>query len=888
VSTGVHRFGAGLAEGGAGDAALLGGKGANLCEMAAMGLPVPPGFILDMDVFRRWRETGTLDNATRAAVSNAMRWLERETDRVFGAGERPLLVAVRSGAPVSMPGMLDTILNVGLTEAAHAAIAARDPRLAEDCRRRLLPALATSALGVDVDDLDDAVDDWLLAKGIDRIEAQDAPTLAALNAHMLDVVEEEGDAPFPETAEAQLFDVIDAVFASWNGHRARRYRAAQAMEDGTGTAVTVQAMVLGNLGDASATGVAFTRDPSTGAPRLYGEYLLDAQGDDVVAGIRTPAPLTEEDAAATRSTMPPMRDVLPDAFAALAAHAATLEAHFREAQDIEFTVEDGTLWLLQTRAAKTTARAGVRIAVEMATGGAITRDEALLRIAPGDLEQLLHPKVDPAAPRRVIARGLPASPGAVSGEVVFTPAEAEALSAKGRAAILVRVETSPEDIHGMYAAAGVLTVRGGMTSHAAVVARSLGKPCICGAGDARVDVQAGVLTGSDGKPVRRGDILTVDGTSGEAMAGALPMIEPEPDAALATLMGWADARRRMRVRANADTAEEATVARRLGADGIGLCRTEHAFFQTGRLAALQQLILSDTPDARRRALTVLLPMQRADFTAFMAPMHGLPVCIRLLDPPIHEFLPRTEAALRDLARDMDISITDLRGRIEELGEFNPMLGRRGCRIGLLFPEIYDMQVRAIFQAALAVEVEEESAVDLEIMVPFVSTDRETALFGQRFEAIAASLRHESGRMPTWRLGVMIETPRAALRCDRICEDAHFVSFGTNDLTQMTYGLSRDDTGRFIRDYIARGGLAHDPFHQLDVEGVGELMRIGVERGRATRPDLTVAVCGEHGGDAQTIRFCESLGMDYVSCSPYRAPAARLAAAQATIAQEAER
>ena len=882
---GIHRFGSGIADGTAADAEILGRKGANLCEMAAHGLPVPPGFIIDMDVFRHWRETGALDDTTRGAIDAALRWLEEATGRGFGSDTRPLLVSVRSGAPVSMPGMLDTILNIGLTDAAHAALAASDPRLAEDCRRRLIPALATSMLGVDADDLDDAVDDWLLAKGIDRIERQDAETLAALNAQMLDFVAEEGDDPFPQTAHEQLFGAIDAVFRSWNSPRARRYRTAQALPDDSGTAVTVQAMVLGNLGPGSATGVAFTRDPSTGEPRLYGEYLPDAQGEDVVSGIRTPAPLTTADAKRSRSATQPMQTALPDAFASLADHAATLEAHFRDAQEIEFTVEDGTLWLLQTRTAKTTPRAGLRIAVEMAESGAISRDEALLRVAPADLEQLLHPKVDPAAPRHVIARGLPASPGAVSGEVVFTPTEAETLAAKGRPAILVRLETSPEDIHGMYAAAGLLTVRGGMTSHAAVVARSLGKPCVCGAGDARVDVTAGVLTGSDGKPFRRGDILTIDGTSGEALAGALPMIEPEPDPALATLMDWADSRRRLRVRANADTAEEATIARRLGADGIGLCRTEHAFFQRGRLGALQQLILSDTPDARRRALAVLLPLQRTDFIGVMEPMHGMPICIRLLDPPIHEFLPHTDAALRDLARDMDIAVTELRERVEELGEFNPMLGRRGCRIGVLFPEIYDMQVRAIFQAALAVEVAKGDAADLEIMVPFVSTDNETALFRERFEAIAASLHHESGRAPTWRLGVMIETPRAALRCDRICEDAHFVSFGTNDLTQMTYGLSRDDTGRFIRDYITRGGLAYDPFHRLDEEGVGELVRIGTERGRAVRPDLTVAICGEHGGDAGTIRFCESLAMDYVSCSPYRAPAARLAAAQATIRQE---
>ncbi len=881
----IHRFAPDLAEGTAADADRLGRKGANLCEMAALGLPVPPGFILDIDVFRAWRETGTLSNEIRDEIREAVAWLCGVTGRAFGQGDTPLLVSVRSGAPVSMPGMLDTILNIGLTDAAHATLAATDPRFAEDCRRRLLPALATSVLGVDPDDFDDGIDDWLLAKGIDRIEEMDASGLAALNARMVELIDEEGDAPLPETAEDQLFGAIHAVFASWTAPRARRYRAAQGLPNDTGTAVTIQAMVFGNTGPQSATGVAFTRDPSTGQPRLYGEYLPDAQGDDVVSGIRTPAPMTDADAAASRSSMTPMQGAMPDAFAALSAHAATLEAHFSDAQEIEFTVERGTLWLLQTRTAKRTARAGLRIAVEMAEAASISRDEALLRVDPGDLEQLLHPRVDPTAKRHVIARGLPASPGAVTGEVVFTPAEAEAMKDKGRPAILIRIETSPEDIHGMYAAAGVLTVRGGMTSHAAVVARSLGKPCICGAGDARVDVDAGVLTGSDGKPIRRGDTLTIDGTRGEAMLGALPMIEPEPDPSLATLMDWADIRRRMRIRANADTAEEATVARRQGAEGIGLCRTEHAFFQSGRLGALQQLILSDTPDARRAALATLLPLQREDFIGIMEPMHGLPVCIRLLDPPIHEFLPRTEAAMQELAREMDISLRELRERVEALREFNPMMGRRGCRIGVLFPEIYDMQVRAIFQAALAVETVKGEAVDLEVMLPFVSTDNEMTLFVTRFDAIAASLRHESGRGPTWRLGVMIETPRAALRCDRICEDAAFISFGTNDLTQMTYGLSRDDVGRFIRDYVAKGALAHDPFHRLDEEGVGELLRIGTERGRATRPDVTVSVCGEHGGDLHAIRFCEGLGMDYMSCSPYRTTASRLAAAQATILRE---
>ncbi len=882
----IHRFGGGMCEGSAADAQMLGRKGAYLCEMTNLALPVPPGFVINVSAYERWLESGGLPDELKSQITDAVAWLEGVTSHGFGADTSPLLVSVRSGAAISMPGMLDTILNVGLTGTAHTALA-RDtsPRHAEDCRRRLIPPLAEAMLEVEAEDLEDCVDDWLMANDATELEALDAEGLAAVNAKMLEFIADESDAPFPEDAHIQLFGAVEAVFDSWNSPRARRYRAIQGVDDSIGTAVTVQMMVFGNRVDASATGVAFTRDPNTGEPRLFGEYLPNAQGDDVVAGLRTPAALSLADAPVSRATTPPMETALPDAFAALKAHAELLEKHFSDAQEIEFTVDRGALWLLQTRTAKRSARAGLRIAVEMAESGAISRDEALLRVNPGDLEQLLHPKVDPKAARTVIAKGLPASPGAATGEVVFTPTEAETLNAKGRAAILVRSETSPEDIHGMYAAAGVLTVRGGMTSHAAVVARSLGKPCVCGAGDARVDVKTGVLTGSGEQEIRRGDKLTIDGTSGEALLGVMPMIAPETDPALDTLMAWADARRRMKVRANADTAEEARVAKRMGAEGIGLCRTEHAFFQAGRIAALQQLILADSADDRRAALAVLLPLQREDFIGIFEAMAGAPVCIRLLDPPLHEFLPRTENAMRELAKEMDTSVHRVEERVKALKEFNPMLGRRGCRIGVLHPEIYDMQVRAIFQAAVAVEIAQGAAVDLEIMLPFVSTDHEMALFGKRIESMAAALRHESGRGPNYKLGVMIETPRAVLRCAKICETAEFVSFGTNDLTQMAYGLSRDDVGHFVRDYIAQGALTHDPFHRLDEDGVGELLKIGAERGRAQRPDLTVSVCGEHGGDLHTIRFCDSLDFNYVSCSPFRAPASRLAAAHATILRD---
>ncbi len=883
--TSICRFGAGIAEASAADKNSLGGKGANLCEMAAMGLPVPPGFVLGIEAFHAWRAGEGLPTAD---IAKAMNWLEQVTARKFDGHTAPLLVAVRSGAPVSMPGMLDTILNVGLTDAAHHALAEEaSMRFAEDCRRRLIPALAVPAMDVDSEEMEDAIDDWLIEHGRDSLADMDAAELSYLNASLLRLAEEEGEGTFPADAEQQLLAAIEGVFQSWSGQRARAYRAMHGMGDDLGTAVIVQAMVFGNRRENSATGVAFTRDPATGERRLYGEYLENAQGEDVVAGIRTPAPLTEADALARNAVTPSMEARMPEAFATLAKACAALEKRFADAQDIEFTVERGVLWLLQTRSAKCSAKASMRIAVEMAEEGAISRDDALLRFAPTDVDRLLHPMIDPSASREIVARGLPASPGAVTGEVCFTAAEAETLSAKGRSAILVRIETSPEDIHGMYAAAGVLTVRGGMTSHAAVVARGLGTPCVCGAGDARVDLGAGVLLGSNGEEIKRGDTLTIDGAAGQALLGAVPMIEPEPEPAFTALMKWADARRRMRVRANADTALEAAVALRLGAEGIGLARTEHAFFQPGRRAPLQQMILAESPDDRRAALSRLVTDQRRDFLSLFEAMHGLPICIRLLDPPLHEFLPNTDEEISAVAEAMDVSFAKVNERVSSLREFNPMLGRRGCRIGVVAPEIYDMQIRAILQASMDYADHHVAEVDLEILVPFVATDHEMRLLAGRVDSMAAALAHSTGVRPSYRIGAMLETPRSCLRANVICEHAEFISFGTNDLTQMTYGLSRDDTGRFIRKYLAKGALTHDPFHRLDQDGVGELIAIGTQRGRATRSDLTVGLCGEHGGDPMTIQFCERLGLDYISCSPYRTPAARLAAAQATILSERE-
>ena len=882
----IHRFGAGLAEAAAADAEALGGKGANLCEMAAMGLPVPPGFVIGVDAYHQWAEGRGVPEALFADVLTAVKWLEKATGRTFGGKKSPLLVAVRSGASVSMPGMLDTILNVGLTDVVAAALATEgSPRFAEDCRRRLIPPLAAAAMDVDAEEMEDALDDWLVEHGLDSLAKADAKGLTQLNATLLALAEEEGEGAFPQTADDQLRAALDAVFRSWSGARARAYRTMHGYADTLGTAVTVQAMVFGNRREGSATGVAFTRDPATGEKRLYGEYLENAQGEDVVAGIRTPAPLTEADAQARRGSLPSMEARMPEVFTALGAACEKLEARFADAQDVEFTVEQGTLWLLQTRTAKRSAKAAMRIAVEMADDGAISSDDALLRFQPSDIDRMLHPMVDPAAKRETVAKGLPASPGAVSGEVVFTAAEAEDLKDQGRAAILVRTETSPEDIHGMYAAAGVLTVRGGMTSHAAVVARGLGTPCVCGAGDARIEGE--ILHGSNGREIKCGDILTIDGAAGEALHGAMPMIEPEPEPAYTTLMSWADARRRMRVRANADTAEEAKVARRLGAEGIGLARTEHAFFQPGRLAALQEMILDNTQADRRAALSRLLPLQQEDFEALFDEMVGFPVCIRLLDPPLHEFLPKADDEIAEVAVAMKLTADEVRERVEGLKEYNPMMGRRGCRIGMVVPEIYDMQVRAILQAAAAHGERTGTPVDLEVMIPFVATDNEMRLLTERVASMAAALHHQTGDCPPYRIGAMIETPRSALRANIVCRHAEFISLGTNDLTQMAYGLSRDDAGRFIRDYVARGALRFDPFHTLDEEGVGELMALAVKRGRAERADLISGLCGEHGGDPRTIRYCERLGLDYVSCSPYRTPAARLAAAQATILQERE-
>ncbi|HEY6578424.1 MAG TPA: pyruvate, phosphate dikinase, partial [Rhizomicrobium sp.] len=687
-------------------------------------------------------------------------------------------------------------------------------------------------------------------------------------------------APFPDDVNEQLWGAIGAVFRSWNSARAKTYRRLHHIPDDWGTAVNVQAMVFGNRGDTSATGVAFTRDPSGGEKILYGEFLANAQGEDVVAGIRTPQPISKDVRERQGGRKPSMQEAMPASYAELKAIAATLEAHYRDMQDVEFTVQEGKLFMLQTRSGKRTTEAALKIAVDMEREGLIDRRTALLRIDPSALDQLLHPTLDAPATMTCIATGLPASPGAATGEIAFSADEAEKLAADGRAVILVRAETSPEDIHGMHAAKGILTARGGMTSHAAVIARGMGRPCVSGAGALKIDVARGVLTVGE-RTLKRGDLITIDGASGRVFEGRVPMRQPELTGDFGTLMEWADSVRRLKVRANADTPADAAVARRFGAEGVGLCRTEHMFFDAGRIVAVRRMILAGAREERDAALAALLPMQRSDFEAIFRVMQGLPVTIRLLDPPLHEFLPHKDEEIAEVARAAGVDPATLRQRAISLREANPMLGHRGCRLGITFPEIYDMQTRAIFEAALDAGAD-GNPVHLEIMIPLVGYRSEVELLKSRIASVAEAVRKERGALPDYMVGTMIELPRAALRAGEIAEAAEFFSFGTNDLTQTTLGMSRDDAGSFLGEYLAQGVIARDPFVSLDTDAVGELIELAVERGRATRGDLKLGICGEHGGDPASIHFCHQRGLDYVSCSPFRVPIARLAAAQAAI------
>ena len=882
----VYSFGGGIADGDATMKDLLGGKGANLAEMSSLGLPVPPGFTITTEAsVYYFANAQSYPPELKGQVEAGLAQVEKVTGKTFGDPSNPLLVSVRSGARASMPGMMDTVLNLGLNDATVEGLAklAGDRRFAFDSYRRFIQMYSNVVLNLDHHMFEDILDEHK-----DRLDVTVDTALSAEDWEQVvvdyrDAVQRELGVPFPQDPQAQLWGAISAVFASWMNERAKFYRRLHDIPENWGTAVNVQSMVFGNMGDSSATGVAFTRNPSTGEAKLYGEFLINAQGEDVVAGIRTPQALTKAAREEMGEKALSMEEALPEVFTQFKSVVEKLETHYRDMQDIEFTVEKGRLYMLQTRNGKRTAKAALKIAVDLAANGLITREEAIMRVEPGSLDQMLHPTIDPTSPRDVITAGLPASPGAATGKVVFDSNEAERLGTAGEAVILVREETSPEDIHGMHAARGIVTARGGMTSHAAVVARGMGRPCVSGAGEIQIDEKAGTFRARN-RTFKTGDIITIDGSKGEVLSGTVTMIEPELTGDFATLMAWADEVRRLRVRANAETPLDARTARQFGAEGIGLCRTEHMFFDDTRIAAVREMILADDKAGREAALAKILPMQRADFVELFTIMEGLPVTIRLLDPPLHEFLPHTAEDVAAVAKATGLDADKLLRRAKELHETNPMLGHRGCRLGVSYPEIYEMQVRAIFEAACVIAASGKTPPVPEVMHPLVAKGEEMKYLRVLTDRIAEKVMTEQGRRIVYQVGTMVELPRAALRAADLAEHAEFFSFGTNDLTQTTFGISRDDSGRFLNAYLEKGIFDRDPFVTLDQEGVGDLIRIAAERGRAARPDVKLGICGEHGGDPASIDFCEKIGLDYVSCSPFRVPIARLAAAQAAIGE----
>lgn len=880
----VYGFGANGSEGDTTMKNLLGGKGANLAEMSSLGLPVPPGFTITTEVCTAFYDNDRdypagLKEEVEAALTN----VGNSVDRTFGDRSKPLLVSVRSGARASMPGMMDTVLNLGLNDETVEGLAllADDERFAYDSYRRFIQMYSNVVLEIEHHEFEEILETFKEDNGYNLDTEMSAADWKKIISGYKVVVQSQLGKEFPQDPQEQLWGAISAVFSSWRNDRANTYRRLHNIPESWGTAVNVQAMVFGNMGETSATGVAFTRDPSTGENEYYGEFLINAQGEDVVAGIRTPQPLTIRAKEAMGETMPSLEEAMPAAYAELIAVFDKLENHYRDMQDIEFTIQDTKLWMLQTRNGKRTAKAALKIAVDMCTEGLLGEEEAVCRVDPHSLDQLLHPTLDPDAPRDMLLTGLPASPGAASGEVVFNSDEAERLAQEGRKVILVRVETSPEDIHGMHAAQAIVTARGGMTSHAAVVARGMGRPCVCGAGELKIAKDGQSLSVS-GRTVQKGEIVTIDGGAGRVFFGAVPTLQPELSGDFAKLMEWADKKRRMRVRANAETPHDAQVARDFGAEGIGLCRTEHMFFDAERIIAVREMILAEDEDGRRDALAKLLPMQRSDFEEIFSVMAGLPVTIRLLDPPLHEFLPHSDAEIEEVAKASGMDAEKLKDRAHKLHEFNPMLGHRGCRLGISYPEIYEMQARAIMEAACDIAQKHGSKVVPEIMIPLVAKREELAFIKTRVDQVAADVLKERGADLEYLVGTMIELPRAALTADEIAQDAAFFSFGTNDLTQTTFGLSRDDASSFLPDYLRRNIFERDPFVTLDTKGVGALIEIAAERGRQTRADIKLGICGEHGGDPDSIRFVEKVGLDYVSCSPFRTPIARLAAAQANI------
>lgn len=873
----VYFFGGGKAEGEAGMKQLLGGKGANLAEMTRLGIPVPAGFTISTEACALFYENGQkwpsgLEEQLKAHLAK----LEQTMGLHLGDRNNPLLVSVRSGAAVSMPGMMDTVLNLGLNSDVVQGLIVKteNERFAWDVYRRFIQMFGNVVMGVKHDTFEHILEKKKQQTHVTQDTELNANDLKDVVRQYKKAYQEETGEEFPQDPYLQLTKAINAVFNSWNNPRAIKYRDLNDIRGLLGTAVNVQSMVFGNMGDTSGTGVCFTRNPSTGENRFYGEYLINAQGEDVVAGIRTPEPLDQ------------LKNKMPENYKQLVKIRERLERHYRDMQDIEFTIQEGKLYVLQTRNGKRTAHAAVRIAVELVKEKLLSIPEALLRVNAEQLNQLLHPTFDPKEKKAQVAKGLPASPGAASGRVVFNANDAEAGAKKGEPVILVRIETSPEDIGGMHAAEGILTARGGMTSHAAVVARGMGKCCVAGCGEIQIDYEAKQFR-VKGETIQEGDFISLDGSLGAVYKGKARTIEPELSGDFGKLMRWADEIRKLKVRANADTPLDATTARKFGAEGIGLCRTEHMFFEGDRIISVREMILADDAVGRARALEKLLPMQRGDFEAIFEAMNGLPVTVRLLDPPLHEFLPHEEAAQREMAEVLNVSVEKVKEKVSSLHEFNPMLGHRGCRLGISFPEIYDMQVRAILEAACRIK-KKGVKVYPEIMIPLVGTVKEFSVLKERMQKIAETVFQEKGTTIPFTIGTMIEIPRAALVADRIAEQAQFFSFGTNDLTQMTFGYSRDDAGVFLKDYLQQGILEKDPFQTLDQEGVGQLMRWATEKGRSVRKDLKTGICGEHGGDPATIWFCHQIGLNYVSCSPYRVPIARLAAAQAAALEKTKK
>lgn len=859
---------------------ILGGKGANLAEMSRLGLPVPPGFTISTEVCTYYYDNEkSYPQDLKDSVLTALSSIEKEVGLTFGDVKNPLLVSVRSGARASMPGMMDTILNLGLNDETVVGLATKsgDERFAYDSYRRFIQMYSNVVLDIDHYAFEDVLDTYKRNNDIETDTEIDATAWKEIIADYKNIIQDACDKPFPQDVHEQLWMAIGAVFNSWMNPRANTYRRLNNIPASWGTAVNVQAMVFGNMGEDCATGVAFTRNPSTGENRFYGEFLINAQGEDVVAGIRTPQQLTRIEREEQNNTLPSMEEAMPEVFKQLCDIRQKLETHYSDMQDIEFTVQKNKLYMLQTRNGKRTAEAALRIAVEMVEENIITKEEAILRVDPSSLDQLLHPRLDPKAKKNILAKGLPASPGAASGQIVFSADDAEKFVAEGKKVILCRIETSPEDIHGMHAANGILTSRGGMTSHAAVVARGMGRACVAGAGSITMDYKNQVMKIND-IILKKGDMITIDGGTGELIKGLVPTLHPELSGNFATLMSWADEVRRMKVRANAETPLDAGIAKKFGAEGIGLCRTEHMFFDPKRILHVREMILATDEKARKLALFQLEPVQKEDFKQIFEIMGELPVTIRLLDPPLHEFLPHSESEIAELAKSLNITVELIKERISRLHESNPMLGHRGCRLGITYPEIYDMQIRAILHAANEVAKEKGFYLNPEIMIPLVGSPAEFDFLKKRVDAIARDITPDLN----YTIGTMIELPRAALCADKIATQAQFFSFGTNDLTQTTLGISRDDAHTFLPSYQQNNIIENDPFVTLDVDGVGQLIELAYKKGRSIRPDIKTGICGEHGGDPASIEFCEKVGLSYVSCSPYRVPIARLAAAQATL------